>query len=616
MSNKAERHSKVWISLKKFYNIYAFQHKSRIVVLFFGAVLAGVLEVFGILLLYLLLNVMISGEINSKIEQTFQNIFASLGLTTKLSFVIGMGLLITFIFFLKNIYIVFYYHYQHLTLKKWKLDVSSMLMQKYLNAPYPFLLEYNSTTLIRNINSIVNSALNGFVLSAFNFAANTIVCAIIVSVLYVKFFGATVLVVGVLVACTLIQNSFLKKKLRSIGHQRDEISSYRSKHVYQGLHALKETKVIGRENYFLELFRTINSKSAENELQGLFLSRIPAHITEVIIILAIVIFSSAVLADYENNAVSSVSFLGVLAAVAFRIAPLMNRILTAMQGMQKNTSPIDTLFAEMQKLENFDAYVKDREDIEPLPFEKSIVFEHVTFRYPNANSDAVKNISFRVQLGQIIGIVGESGAGKTTIADLLLGLIQPSQGSIYIDNERLVSGNAKNWQKNIGYVPQFVYLHDDSIANNVAFGLPPHNVDREKVCAVLKEVQLYSYVSKLVDGIDFVIGENGKNLSGGQRQRLGIARALYLDASIFILDEATAALDVPTEHQITDTIRLLRGQKTIFIVAHRLSTILDADLIIFVNEGSIDGIGTYSELFSSNKKFERMARMAKIFPGS
>ena len=610
----AEVHYKVWTRAKKFYDLYAVRHKGKLGILFFGAVLAGILEVFGILLLYLLLSVMISGEINTGIEKIFQNIFISLGLTTKISFVIGMGSLITLIFILKNVYIVFYYHYQHSILKEWKLDVSSMFMQKYLHASYSFLIEYNSTTIIRNINSVVGSALNGFVLSVFNFSANIIVCAIILGVLYAKFLAATLLIFGVLLACTFIQNAFLKKKLREIGQRKEMIDSYSAKHVNQGIHALKETKVIGRENYFFEAFNTIHRKSIDNNMRAQLLSRIPSHITEVMIILAIVAFSAAVLIEYEQDAVSSISFLGVLAAVAFRIAPLVNRTLIAMQGMQKNMSSMDTMFRELQKLDDFKVYTKDREEIEPLCFEKSIVFEDVTFRYPNVGSDTIKGISFRVKRGEIVGIVGESGAGKTTVTDLLLGLIQPLEGSIFIDNEKLLTSNAKNWQRNLGYVPQSVYLHDASIANNIAFGLPSHKIDREKICAVLKEVQLDSYVSNLDEGIDFVIGENGKKLSGGQRQRLGIARALYLDSSVLIFDEATAALDVPTEHQITDNFKLFRGKKTVFIVAHRLSTILCADMIIFMNDGSIDGIGTYAELFSSNKKFEHMARMAKVLP--
>lgn len=597
--------------LKKFYVEHGYRHKGKILGLFIGAIFSGVIEIFGLIALYMLLRVLIN--VDSLGPEHFVVRFANIfGVESGNGLIAFLGLGITFTFVFKNIYLMAYYYYQHVTLKTWKTEISTQFMEKYLHAPYSFLLGYNSATIIRNVNNIVNSALNGFVLSGFNFFANIIVTVIILGILYIKYFAITISMGCILIASTIAQNFFLKKKSIELGVEKNKLMTEQSKNVYQGIHSLKETKVIGRENYFLNSFRDINEKTINNESLNLLLTRLPTHLTEIVIIISIVSICAAVLFNHSLDKEASISSLGVLAAIAFRIAPVMNRLLGALQGMNKNLDSMKTMFAELNKLKKFEIFTKDREEIPPMPFESEIRFDNVTYQYPSSKYLALNNVSFSIRKGEFVAIVGESGAGKTTIIDLLLGLISPKDGRIFVDNKSLHKAKIKPWQRNLGYVPQNIYLNDDSVTSNIAFGIDEKDIDMEKVRSTLEQVNMTEVIADMEKGIKTDVGENGKKLSGGQRQRLGIARALYLDSKVLVLDEATSSLDVPTESKIAESILDLKGQKTIVVIAHRLSTIMNADKIVLLSKGEIQDIGSYKELYNRNSMFKNMSDLSHI----
>lgn len=596
--------------LSKFYSIYAHKYRIRILLLFLGAVISGVIEILGLLLLYYLLKILIN--IDSISEEHFLLQFVGFfGAHDRESLIGGIGILIASVFLLKNIYILAYYHYQHLTLRIWKNDISTNLMGKYLNAPYLFLIGYNSATIIRNINSIVSLSLNGFILSAFNFLANIIAGLIILSLLYLKYFKVTLLIGGILIVSTFLQNLFLKKKAYQLGKERDELFTEQSKNVYQGIHAIKETKVIGKEGYFLNIFKDLNFKSVNNDTKSLFFNRLPSHITEMVIILSIVVICSVVLLDDSLTKSETISSLGVLAAIAFRISPIMNRTLSALQTMNKNANSMETLFSEIEKLESQKDQVND-EHLEPLPFNQSIKFQSVAFRYPGGSRRALHEISLDIKKGEFIGVVGESGAGKTTFSDVLLGLMTPVAGEILIDDVPLTSENTRRWQKNISFVPQNIYLTDDTLRKNIAFGIDESKIDEQKIMAILKKVKLDEWISHKPKGLEFEVGENGRNVSGGQKQRIGLARALYLDCELLVLDEATSALDVSTESSISQHLENFRGAKTIVTIAHRISTVRNADRIIFFSDGRVIGFGPFQDLYNSIPEFKKMVDLSNM----
>lgn len=599
--------------LKKFYVEHGFRHKGKLIGLFIGAILSGLFEILGLITLYMLLRLLIN--VNALGEDHFVIQLASFfGAETKNQIILFMGVSITLIFILKNIYVMGYYYYQHHTLKIWKAEISASFMEKYLHAPYSFLLGYNSATIIRNINNIVNSALNGFVLAGFNFFANLIVGFIILNILLFMYFDVTLIIAGILIFSTYLQNFFLKKKSIQLGEERNQLISDQNKNVYQGIHAVKETKVIGREGFFLKAFEEINKKTIANDSMSLLLSRLPSHLTEIVVIVSIVIICGSVLYGNVDNTEKSISSLGILAAVAFRISPVMNRLLGAMQGMDKNLDSIKTMFTELKKLRKFEVFSEGREAVKSMPFNHDIRFENVSYQYPKAKVFALEDINVTIKKGQFVAIVGESGAGKTTLVDLLLGLISPKEGRLFVDDKSVHKAKIKPWQKNLGYVPQSIYLNDDTVMSNVAFGLDTQEIDIKKVRRSLETVNMLEFISGLEDGIESTVGENGKKLSGGQRQRLGIARALYLDSQVLVLDEATSALDVPTESKIATAINKLKGDKTVVVIAHRLSTVINADHIIMLKQGRVVGQGTYNELYNKNSEFKEMSDLSHITP--
>lgn len=592
--------------LTEFYSLYAHQHKSKIVLLSLGAILAGVIEVAGLVSLYLVIKLLVS--INSLGSHHFLiKLFEKMGLTARGEMISFLAIIVVFIFIFKNIYILLYYMAQHKVLRKWKTDLSMSLMEGYINAPYVRILQYNSSTIIRNINNSVSQAIDGFILSVFNVYANTVVAIIILGLVYLKYFFITFFVGGVITVAAIVQNHFIKRKSKQLGEVRDKLLAEKNKSVYQGIHAIKETKVLGKEHFFIGAFANINEQATFNSSQSLFLNRMPKHISEIIIIVAIIMLCAFILNDTFENIEMSVASLGVLAAIAFRIAPLLNRTVVALQKINKNINSIKTVLNE------YKSFQRNKKDGDPtaLEFKNSLTFKNVSFSYPQEKEAALKNFNCSFQKGMKVGIVGASGSGKTTFADLLLGLLSPAEGSIEVDGQS-IHHSLRSWQKMLNYVPQNVYLYDDSLAHNIAFGVEDQELEEEKIISCLKAVDLYDFFKEKKEGIFFKIGENGKHLSGGQKQRVGIARALYRECSLIVFDEATSALDAKTEKVITQNIKEINKDLTIFTIAHRLSTIHDSDLILYLEKGHLIGAGSFEELCASNESFYEMAKISKL----
>jgi ATP-binding cassette, subfamily B, bacterial PglK len=377
------------------------------------------------------------------------------------------------------------------------------------------------------------------------------------------------------------------------------------KWINQTFNGIRDVKLMQAEKY---LWRKIESNSL-NRARYLCLSTTSIHIPRLLIETVVVIgflVIVLILLSAEKNPNDIVAVLGLFGMAALRLMPSLNRILTSAAELRRSAAYIDQVFEAFAAKGSESSGQDILLPITPVRLANRIEIKNLSYTYPSAESYALHDINLTVQKGQSIGFVGPSGAGKSTLMDIVLGLLQPSAGSLRIDGHQ-VAENISGWQANIGFVPQQVFLIDDTLRRNIAFGVEDNDVNGEALANAVRLANLEDFIATLPNGLSAVVGERGTRLSGGQRQRIAIARALYFDPEILVFDEATSALDNITEQEIHTAIETLAGDKTILIVAHRLSTVRKCDQLVFMAGGSIADIGTYDELHASNADFKQFA---------
>jgi ABC-type multidrug transport system fused ATPase/permease subunit len=312
-----------------------------------------------------------------------------------------------------------------------------------------------------------------------------------------------------------------------------------------------------------------------------------------------------------GGATKIIAAMTLFVAAVFRLIPSMNRILMAMNTIRVSQEAVDEIHRDLSFADGRTAAREEAAGPNRIPFEHSIRIDDLSFRYPGSSGVAVEHINLEIRKGESVGLAGASGAGKTTLVDLILGLLAPETGRMTVDGEDIVP-RMRTWRRQVGYVPQSIYLTDDTIRRNIAFGVADENIDQARVADAVGLARLDEMVASLPDGLDTVIGEHGIRLSGGQRQRIGIARALYRDPELLVLDEATSSLDTETEHEISNAIDALSGHKTLIIVAHRLSTIRRCDRVIFMEKGRLVDSGSFDQLTEANGSFRRLVELSAL----
>lgn len=460
-------------------------------------------------------------------------------------------------------------------------QLSQRLFANYLRQPYTFHLQRNSARLIRNTVSevgvlIVRAVMPGILLMT----ESLVLVGLCGLLLFIEPLG--VVVVGsILGAAAWGYHRLTRGRIARWGEVRLHHEGLRVQHVQQGLGGAKELKLLGREEDSLEQFKSHNLQSTRASEQMHTLQRFPRLGLELLAISGLAILVISMLA--ENRPVEAVlPTLGLFAAVAFRVMPSVNRVISAVQLLRYTNAVIDTLHTELTTA------VPDAgpSSTTMKPFLGALELKEVSFSYPGTTTPVVQNISLTVQRGESVGLIGASGAGKSTLVDLILGLLAPAKGELLVDGENIQS-NLRNWQHQIGYVPQSIFLTDDTLRRNVAFGLPEKLIDDAAVRRAIHAAQLDDFVETLPNGIQTIVGERGVRLSGGQRQRIGIARALYHDPAVLVLDEATSSLDTDIERGVMQAVYALQGSKTIIIVAHRISTVERCDRLYRLDHGMV-----------------------------
>ena len=471
--------------------------------------------------------------------------------------------------------------------------LSERLFRGYLLQPYTFHLQRNSAMLIRNVTGEIAQFTTGVSAACLLVTESLVLLGLATLLLLAEPVGAVVVVL------TLGLSGFAfytlaRKRILHWGEARQFHEVQRLQRLQQGLGGVKDVKVLGRENEFVAEYAHHLGVATRIGRHLNLLQALPRLWLEFMAVAGLAVLVVAMLLQHKP-AESLVPTLGLFAAAAFRLMPSVSRFLGGLQTLRFNLPVIDTLYREREFLRSELADVAGK----PLVFERAIEFDNVVFTYPGTEAPQIDGLSFVIEKGAVIGIVGGSGAGKSTVIDLLLGLLNPSAGAVLVDGVD-VRENLRGWQSQIGYVPQSIYLTDDSIRRNVAFGVPPDEISDAQVREALAAAQLMEFVSSLPEGLETIVGERGVRLSGGQRQRIGIARALYHNPELLVLDEASSALDTQTEQDVMQAVLSLRGSRTIVIVAHRLSTVATCDAIDRLEHGRVVASGRPADVLGSD----------------
>jgi len=484
--------------------------------------------------------------------------------------------------------------------------LSTRLISGYLTMPYAFHLHRNSAELIRNGHQAVNELVRQVFLPTIRIAAEIVLVVAMLALLAVIAPVATVLAVVVVGSAAALLLLVIQPRLKRLGLRAHNLEKDTLSTLQQSLQGVRDIKMLGLEQTFARIYYRARRGLARATYLRATARELPRTVIETALISFILIFFAfAVATGADSDGILSV--LGLFAYAGLRIEPSLHRITAGLNDLKYATAPLDDIHADLMMIESAESITGSDEAI---PFRRALALESVSLRYEGGGQNAIDSIDLTIEPGEIIGVCGPTGGGKTTLVDIMTGLLTPTQGRVTVDGLDLQQ-HARGWQRLLGVVPQMVFLTDDTLRRNIALGVPDSRIDEDAVEEALGLAQLAEFVATLPAGLDTIVGERGVRLSGGQRQRVAIARALYRRPGVLVFDEGTSALDNATEAELMASLERLRGNHTIIMVAHRLSTVRGCDRIVYVDGGRIAGIGNYAGLIESNSSFRRLAAVPR-----
>lgn len=570
---------------EKFKVILTKPQKRWAVVLFALTLIGAVFEAVGVSAVMPLISVMINpdavrnNEIGAKVLSMFQDISDE-----QIMFVTAMGVIAVYIF--KNLYMSGLAYIRIKYSCKVQRELSIRIINSYVKRGYSFFLNTNAGDLLRGIGGSI-SGVYMILTQVFRILAEllTIICICAFLIIEDAVLAGTTVVLALF--CVGLTVLIFRKKVKYYGEEQFKYASIISQKSLQLFYGIKEVLVMKRVRHFLDAYEDAYVQRQKATVSQTMAAESPAYIIEGTCVTGIIIAVCVRVAGMESP-MEYLPQLSVFALAAFRILPSLGRISSGFNTCIFYLTAAEETYQNIIELNERENLEKDQvacaEEDKEYPFEKSITIENITWKYEGGNEDILEDLNLEIKKGQSVALIGHSGAGKTTLGDVVLGLLAPQKGRVCIDGTDIrTMGNGLG--RLIGFVPQSIYLIDDTIRNNIAFGIEEKNIDDEKIYATLEKAQLKEFVEELPKGLDTVIGERGIRMSGGQRQRMAIARALYLDPQILVLDEATSALDAETETAVMESIDALQGEKTLIIIAHRLSTVRNCDVAYEIIDG-------------------------------
>ncbi|MDD5845937.1 MAG: ABC transporter ATP-binding protein [Lachnospiraceae bacterium] len=577
--------------LKKINMLLDHTQRVRMVFLVILMLISAFLETLGIALIVPIMSVIVDPVSISQNKYHMGDLYNALHFSSTTDFAVFMMIGLVLVFVVKNIILFLSNKAQLKFIYTNQFDTSNRMMINFMMRPYEYYLGADTSVIQRNITSDINNVY-ALILILLQLLSEIIVFIGLVAVLLVADAKMTMTIAAILILVLVIIRYVIKPIMLKAGKDNQNYYSGLYKWINQAVTGIKEIKVANKESYFINEYAKCGEGYVRAVQKYNLYNSSPRLLIETVCIASLVFYMMFEMLGGETQLSEMISQVSVLAAAAARLLPSANRINNYTTSIAYLEPFLDNVSDNLQQ-EIHDKNISYRAEdykkkvtVEKLPVKKAIEMKNITYRYPNTDTLIFDDANVTFPVGRSIGIVGTSGAGKTTIIDICLGLLHPEKGVVLADGVDIQT-NYRGWLRNIGYIPQTIFMLDGSIRKNVAFGVPDEDIDDEKVWNALREAQLDEHVRSLPDGLDTEIGERGIRLSGGQRQRIGIARALYEDPEVLVLDEATSALDGETEAAIMDSINRLHGRKTLIIIAHRLTTIAGCDMIFRVKDGKV-----------------------------
>ena len=574
--------------IKKLFAILDKQQKVRIAGLVVLILIGGLLETAGVSLILPLLTAILD-EQGFAANEIVIYIMNLLGITDVRRFIYILLFALVFMYIFKAAYLIWLTYVQSKFVNRNRCRCTTNLLSQYLHKPYEYYLYAETSTIVRTIYGDMDNIFN-LLLQCMGLTAELVVCTCLGIFLLFLDFKMMIVVVGLLLATTIFITKVIKPRLKHVGEQSRYAQAGLYKWILQSAAGIKEVKVQNKEDYFTSQYRNSAADYAHYQVRNNVYTNLPRLMIESIAIVGVLLYVAGSMAAGVELA-SLLPLISAFALAAMRLLPSVNRVNTYIANIAYYESALNYIYDnvdadEMSRQEELDAYRLAHPNTTKITLENEIKLENITFAYPNTEKKIFDKADMIIPVGKSVGVVGPSGSGKTTIVDVLLGLLQLQEGTITSDG-RSIFDNYSAWLAHVGYIPQTIYMLDDSVRKNIAFGVKEEDIDDERIWAVLEQAQMKQFVEELPEQLNAQIGERGVRISGGQRQRLGIARALYHDPELLIFDEATSALDNDTETAIMEAIDMLHGQKTMVIIAHRLRTIENCDVIYEVKDGKI-----------------------------
>ena len=596
--------------LKKIFFLLSKQEKKRIILLIFLSIIMAFFDVLGVSSIAPFIALLTNPELvqSNEILIKMYDLSSLVGISNQTQFMFLFGIIVFFLLIISLIIRAITIYALTLFSLMQEYNIGKRLVEGYLRQSYSWFLNRNSSELGKSILSEVKQVIDLALFPMINLITHGIVAIALLSLLVINN-PLLVTAVGIVLISFYGAILFLMKNfLTRSGSERLQANEARFKAVSEAFGAAKEVKLGGLEQVYIDRFSKPAKIFSRNQAWTTIIATLPRYINEAFAFGGMIIFV-LILMSKGSSFSSIMPTIGLYAFAGYRLMPILQQIYSSITRLRFSKIALDSLYNDIKNLKNFEVNNNIENSSSNIELKKSICMSEVNFNYPDTNKKSLEGINILINAYSKIGIVGTTGSGKTTIVDIILGLLDCESGILKVDDVVINSKNKRSWQRILGYVPQQIYLSDSSILSNIAFGVDPKKIDLNQIKTSAKTANLHSFIEKLPQGYHTIIGERGIRLSGGERQRIGIARALYHNPKLIIFDEATSALDNVTEKSVLDEINNLKNKVTIIMVAHRLTTVKNCDLIYLLEDGKIISKGSYEELIESSQKFKKMIEL-------